>query len=69
MLKKAKKSRRSASGAAAQQVRAVQSEGSPSSYGHQSPHLGIDMQMSHGRSTPEELHHAMDDDEEMDAFL
>uniref|UniRef100_A0A7E4VWJ6 Diacylglycerol kinase n=1 Tax=Panagrellus redivivus TaxID=6233 RepID=A0A7E4VWJ6_PANRE len=69
MLKKAKKSRRSASGSASQQVRAVQSEGSPSSYGHQAPHLGIDIQMSHGRSTPEELHHAAMDDEEMDAFL
>lgn len=40
MLKKAKKSRRNATGAV-QQVRAVQSEGSPASYGHQTTHLGI----------------------------
>lgn len=67
MLKKVKKSRRSASGAV-QQVRAVQSEGSPASYGHnESPHLGIDMQIIHGKSTPDELNNA--DDEETDAFL
>ncbi|KAI1716192.1 diacylglycerol kinase accessory domain-containing protein [Ditylenchus destructor] len=66
MLKKAKKSRRNATGAV-QQVRAVQSEGSPASYGHQTTHLGIDIQMVHGKSTPDELHHT--DDEEPDAFL
>lgn len=71
MLKKAKKSRRS--GATSQStVRAVQSEGSPSSSGvHPSTHLGIDVQLSHGKSTPDELHSGVvdDDDEEADAFL
>ncbi|KAH7726190.1 diacylglycerol kinasetheta [Aphelenchoides avenae] len=76
MLKKAKKSRRGGATAAAsgagpnspQNVRAVHSEGSNSSYSHQTPHLGIGEQMSHGKSTPEELHHAAED-EETDAFL
>uniref|UniRef100_A0A914EBL2 Diacylglycerol kinase n=1 Tax=Acrobeloides nanus TaxID=290746 RepID=A0A914EBL2_9BILA len=69
MLKKAKKSRRSATNSQAQQVRAVQSEGSPSSHFHTSAYLGIE-NMSHGKSTPEELHSsAYDDEEEMDAFL
>jgi hypothetical protein len=69
MLKKAKKSRRSATNSQAQQVRAVQSEGSPSSNFHTSAYLGIET-MSHGKSTPEELHSsAYDDEEEMDAFL
>lgn len=75
MLKKAKKSRRGAAAAASatsnspQSVRAVHSEGSNSSYSHQTPHLGIETsQMSHGKSTPEELHHAAED-EEPDAFL
>ncbi|KAK0404838.1 hypothetical protein QR680_017658 [Steinernema hermaphroditum] len=70
MLKKAKKSRRS--GAVAQQVRAVQSEGSPSASGiHPSACLGIDAPLSHGKSTPDELHATAqdDDDEEGDAFL
>uniref|UniRef100_A0A914ZLA0 Diacylglycerol kinase n=2 Tax=Parascaris TaxID=6254 RepID=A0A914ZLA0_PARUN len=71
MLKKAKKSRRS--GATSQStVRAVQSEGSPSSSGvHSSTHLGVDVHLSHGKSTPDELHSGVvdDDDEEADAFL
>ncbi len=72
MLKKAKKSRKGAMGSV-QHVRAVQSEGSSTGYsGHtQSSHLGVDtQQLSHGKSTPDELHHpSLLDDEEADAFL
>jgi hypothetical protein len=69
MLKKAKKARRGATGNAAQSVRAVVSEGSHPSYSHQTPHLGIEMQISHGKSTPEELQNAAEEDGETDAFL
>lgn len=75
MLKKAKKSRRNAATSSSQTVvRAVQSEGSPSSSSgamHSTPHLGVEVQLSHGKSTPDELHTAAnnDDDEEADAFL
>lgn len=70
MLKKMKKSRRSTA-ATAHQVRAVQSEGSPSGdlFGHQTgSHLDVDTRYGHGKSTPEEINSLLDD-EETDAFL
>uniref|UniRef100_A0A914WG94 Diacylglycerol kinase n=1 Tax=Plectus sambesii TaxID=2011161 RepID=A0A914WG94_9BILA len=69
MLKKVKKSRRNTAPATPQQMRAVQSEGSPSTSGvHPSSNLMVEHQLTHGKSTPDELH-GPDEDEEGDAFL
>lgn len=76
MLKKAKKTRRSAGGAQSQgAVRAV-SDGSPTSSGINYPPLLLDIEserLHHVKSTPEDLHVANDDDDddddEGDAFL
>lgn len=69
MLKKPKKSRRNVT--TSQQIRAVQSEGSPSGdlYGHQPTHLDVleKARFGHGKSTPDEINKV--DDEESDAFL
>ncbi|KAL3117994.1 hypothetical protein niasHT_005237 [Heterodera trifolii] len=68
MLKKAKKSRKTASGIA---VRAVQSEGSPSNdFDYPNPsQLEIELRAGHGKSTPGEMNSLLNDEEEIDAFL
>uniref|UniRef100_A0AAF5D657 Diacylglycerol kinase n=1 Tax=Strongyloides stercoralis TaxID=6248 RepID=A0AAF5D657_STRER len=78
MLKKAKKSRRfnaasTLSSSNQQQLRQAQSEGSPGSFGGcgvVTSHLGVDVQLSHGKSTPDDLQTTgTGEEEEEDAFL